>query len=566
MRVQQKILFLMTCLCLIHLPIEAQRIQKSDNGLYGIAVPKSNGSIKWLTKPNYSNIEKNLNGSFSVCDQFSRWGVVTSVGKEVVPCIHSSKASADEAYQYYLDPSSKQYASNSTSGLIHNEYTSFTLSRDYSAYIKSYVEEKINEWQKKGEFEKTSDYQNRVTETTRKSMALKFTKEVCAECINRVQDKELRMKLGEYDADNETFLVETEIGKYVIRVPINDAPYLKKNWAKIESKNSYDIVNGKIILKRAIFSLNGKQLALYNGQMDALYAQANVKYNFDPIEVLLESSSDIGQPSIVQNDIQIGKSDVDINIPTYGSDNKLTFALIIANEKYREESNVDYAHNDGTSVERYFFNTLGIPQQNIHIVYDATKNDMVREVDWLKNVANVYDDEINILVYYAGHGVPNETDGTAYLIPIDGVGSNVKTLYPLAELYEDLGGIKCKSIILFMDACFSGSVRGSGMLASARGVALKAKQGVPKSNMVVFSAATGDETAWPYIEKRHGLFTYFLLKKLQSSKGNASLGQLSEYVKTEVGKQSVVANSKRQTPTINVSQSMSDSWYQLKLK
>ena len=84
--------------------------------------------------------------------------------------------------------------------------------------------------------------------------------------------------------------------------------------------------------------------------------------------------------------------------------------------------------------------------------------------------------------------------------------------------------------------------------------------------MVVISAATGDETAWPYKEKGHGLFTYYLLKKLQSTKGNVSLGQLSDYIKTEVGKQSVVTNAKKQTPTVNVSQNMSDSWYQLKLK
>jgi len=545
---------------------EAQRIYRSDKGLYGIAVTKNNGNVKWLAKPKYIKIEKNDNGSFTVCDQYSKWGVVTAGGKEVVPCTYASKASADEAYKYYLDPSAKQYASSIPTNYGGNRYSGFTLNRDYSAYIKSYVEEKINTWQKKGEFEKTSDYQKRVTEETRKSMVLKFTQEICDECLNRIQDKELRMSLGEYDADNESFLVNTEIGKFIIQVPIGDAPQFKKNWPKISSKNTYDIANGKIILRNAIFSLNGKQLAIYSDQAHALYAQANVQYNFDPIEVPLHSASNVRSPQIVQNNIQIGKSDVDINIPNSGSDNKLTFALVIANENYREESKVDFAHNDGNSIEKYFLNTLGIPQINIHVIHDATKNDMVREIDWLKNVASVYDNDINILVYYAGHGVPNEADGTAYLIPTDGVGSNTKTLYPLAEFYEELGCINSNSTILFMDACFSGSLRGTGMLASARGIALKAKQATPKSNMIVLSAASGDETAWPYKEKGHGLFTYFLLKKLQSTKGNVSLGQLSEYIKTEVGKQSVVSNSKRQTPTVNVSQNLASSWHQIKLK
>ena len=566
MKTRISCLFLCLVICLLPIMVNAQRIMRSDKGLYGIAVMKNDGNVKWLSKPKYAKIEKNQNGSFSVCNQYSKWGVVTAAGKEVVPCTHSSKASANEAYIYYLDPAAKQYASNYTSGYVSNKYPDFTLSRDYSSYIKSYVEEKINAWQKKGEFEKTSDYQKRVTEETRKSMVIKFTQEICDECLNRIQDKELRMRLDEYDADNESFLVITEIGKFVIQVPISDAPQFKKNWPKISSKNTYDIANGRIILRNAIFSLNGKQLAIYSDQTHALYAQANVQYNFDPIEVPLHSSSEISSPHIVQNNIQIGKSDVDINIPNSGSNNKLTFALVIANEKYREESNVDFAHNDGNSVEKYFLNTLGIPQSNIHVIHDATKNDMVREIDWLKNVASVYDNDINLLIYYAGHGVPNETDGTAYLIPIDGVGSNTKTLYPLAEFYEELGSINSKSTILFMDACFSGSLRGTGMLASARGIALKAKQAAPKSNMVVISAASGDETAWPYKEKNHGLFTYFLLKKLQSTKGNVSLGQLSEYIKTEVGKQSIVSNSKRQTPTVNVSQDLADSWHQIKLK
>jgi hypothetical protein len=55
------------------------------------------------------------------------------------------------------------------------------------------------------------------------------------------------------------------------------------------------------------------------------------------------------------------------------------------------------------------------------------------------------------------------------------------------------------------------------MLASARGVAIKVKEEKPQGNLVVVSASQGDETAYPYNEKRHGLFTYYLLEKLQES-------------------------------------------------
>lgn len=551
-------------LCVIT-PVFSQRIQRCENGLYGIAVIKNNGKVKWLAKPQYSLIEKSKNGTFAVRNEMGQWGIVTSAGKEVISCTCPSKDAAIEAYGFYLNPESKNFASNSYASTGFGGNDSFTLDRDYTAYIKEYVERNINTWQKKGEFEKTSDYVKRVTEDTRKAKAIELTKEVCDECLSKAKDKELRMTLGEYDADNETFLVETKIGSIVIAVPIAEAPNFKKNWPNIVSENTYDIANGRIILRNAKFFLNNKMVTSYSDKNQILYAKANVHYNFDPIELDISAGNTQNLPLISQNDINIGKSDVDMNIPSNKIDNDRTFALIIANENYREESNVAFARNDGQAVSKYFNNTLGLPEKNIHFVEDATKNDIIRELDWLKNVGKAYGD-INVLVYYAGHGVPDERDGSAYLIPIDGVVTNIKTLYPLSEFYKELGEVSAKSSIVFMDACFSGAMRGDGMLASARGIALKAKQAAPASNMVVISAATGDETAWPYTEKNHGLFTYFLLKKLQSTKGNISLGNLTTYIKDEVGKHSIVVNSKRQTPTVSFSPEYIGVWETMKLR
>ena len=62
--------------------------------------------------------------------------------------------------------------------------------------------------------------------------------------------------------------------------------------------------------------------------------------------------------------------------------------------------------------------------------------------------------------------------------------------------------------------------------------------------MVVFSATQNDETAMPYRNKNHGLFTYYLLKKLQDSKGTTTVGELSDYVTDRVRKASVEVNGK----------------------
>lgn len=172
----------------------------------------------------------------------------------------------------------------------------------------------------------------------------------------------------------------------------------------------------------------------------------------------------------------------------------------------------------------------------------------------------------SIIFYYAGHGIPDEATGDGYLLPIDADGINMRVCYSLSQLYKDLGEMQARSVICFMDACFSGAQRGDGMLVAARGVAIKAKSEHPVGNIVVFSAATGKQTAYPYEEKGHGMFTYYLLKILRDTKGGCTLGELGSYICDEVAKQAVVTNGKKQTPVVPTSDGMGDSWKNMKLR
>ena len=255
---------------------------------------------------------------------------------------------------------------------------------------------------------------------------------------------------------------------------------------------------------------------------------------------------------------QIGSS-VDKNIPKTHIQNKNTFVLIIANEKYYNVAPVPFALNDGTIFQQYCLNTLGIPSEQITFYSNATLNQIRAGVNWLQKITRAFDNP-NVIVYYAGHGIPDESSKTAYLLPVDGSGVDVATGYKLDDLYAALGGMPASQITIFMDACFSGSKREEGMLASARGIALKVKNGTPKGNMVVFSAAQGDETAYPYNDEGHGMFTYFLLKKLQETAGDIDLYSLGEYIIRNVKQQSILKNGKDQTPTVIPSAAIADSW------
>lgn len=146
-------------------------------------------------------------------------------------------------------------------------------------------------------------------------------------------------------------------------------------------------------------------------------------------------------------------------------------------------------------------------------------------------------------------------------------GSTTEVCYPLKKLYSELSALNVESVVVFLDACFSGTTAdGNSLMANARGVALRARQERPMGSLVVFSAASDDETAYPYTDRGHGLFTYYLLKKLQDSKGNATLGELSDFISENVKQRSVLINRKSQTPTVTSSSAMHDTWRKMKLK
>lgn len=258
---------------------------------------------------------------------------------------------------------------------------------------------------------------------------------------------------------------------------------------------------------------------------------------------------------------------VDENIPVTNQKSSKTFAVIIANENYQSVAPVPFALNDGNIFREYCLKTLGIPEKQIKYIPNATGNQIKQQVGWLQTICDVFGEDAQIIFYYSGHGIPDESNRTAYLLPVDGIGTDITTGYKLDDLYAALGNIPSKNVTVFMDACFSGSTRNDGkeMLVAARGVAIKARSGMPQGNMVVFSAAQSDETAYPDYEEKHGMFTYYLLKKLQETEGNVTLQELGEYIIDNVRKKSAV-NGKLQTPCVTPSASLDASWREWKLK
>ncbi len=443
-----------------------------------------------------------------------------------------------------------------------------------NVFVQRYVEQQIETWQQRGEFEPTAAYQERVNEQTRNAKVQKLTDEALAEFKNLYTQSInwKNLELGRYDADNQAYLItSSQLGDFAINIPLADAPAFRDNWSKVKfEKPDYYVNNDKLVLAKLELVLHTGKRYTYDSKHSTVYYADNIKYNFAPIEVeVRQDNVQTGQTRIESREMTVGKADVAVNIPVNPQTNDKTFALIISNENYRRESKVPFAINDGSTFREYCEKTLGIPSRNIHFAKDATFGEMRSELNWIKQVIAAFPGEAKIIFYYAGHGMPDEKDRTAYLLPTDGFSTDYETAIKLSYVYNLLTEHPSKSVTVFLDACFSGADRTDNILAAEsgqRGVRIRPREDVLNGNIVVFSAATGDETAFPYNEKQHGMFTYFLLKKLQETKGNVDLNTLSNYIISNVNQQSVLINRKSQTPQVNTSIQMQDTWKTLRLR
>lgn len=295
-----------------------------------------------------------------------------------------------------------------------------------------------------------------------------------------------------------------------------------------------------------------------NAKSETLIAKLESGNNVAPIYYANGKVNAVPKKKAVQ-------SDVDSNIPQSKKEAENTYALIIANEDYQFVDPVNFASHDGEVFKEYCIKTLGIPEKQVRYCANASYGVISGGVDWLSYALNNFEGS-KAIVYYCGHGIPDEKTGDAYIVPVDGKGTNTATCYSLNKLYTTLAATKAVNVTYFMDACFTGANKEGSMLVAARGVAREAKKEKLDGNAVVFSASSADETAMTYPEKGHGLFTYFLLKKLQETSGDVTYDELAAYINKNVKKEAFLINEKPQTPVVATSPKAASSWKSMKLK
>ena len=304
---------------------------------------------------------------------------------------------------------------------------------------------------------------------------------------------------------------------------------------------------------------DNNKLQLANSTLTAMKSSIVSKNAVPVLETYFKPTTEVSRADVAEEENAF-VSDIDVDVPVSSHTNTNTYVVVFGNEEYENFSNVDYAINDATSFANYCNKVLGVPENNIRVRKNATFSQMKEQINYLTKKANLNPNKLEVLVYYAGHGIPNVATNEAYLLPCDASGTDFEFCYQLSNLYAQLDSMPIQRAVVFLDACFSGGTGNGNMLFKERYVYVKPKDAPIKKKTIVFSAASGEQTAMQYTDQHHGYFTYFLLKNLKETRGNINFLDLSEKIIQQVSNIALDKNNKMQTPRIQYPDAMGDTW------
>jgi hypothetical protein len=200
-------------------------------------------------------------------------------------------------------------------------------------------------------------------------------------------------------------------------------------------------------------------------------------------------------------------------------------ALVIGNKNYKWGiPAVEYALNDAFSVKEFLIQHHGYKPGNVLVLENATLSDLKVVLGDGVVKGRLHDivkpGTTELFVYYSGHGAPGINNGDSFLLPVDANPDKLElTAIRLSQFIETIASLNPVKTTFAVDACFSGATNGGeNIIKGASSLAIKLKPvAQQRPNQVILTASGDNEVASWYDDKRHGLFTYYLLKGLSGS-------------------------------------------------
>ena len=490
----------------------------------------------------YDEVHRFVNGYAAVCRD-GLWGYIDTDGNQLVPC----------RYEVASDFGSDGFAAvsrvDSTGFVFRNGQWYGTKDRaldwirgiPFSVYAKDKVMNRVNEWQLQEPDETIPDWEVRVNDETfmarLEGLEMRYEAEYAA--ANSIGSP--KFNVGLYDTLSGTVPVDVvdhgTRGRHFhidLPVPEEEVGDVLKNWDRLKADFQYCIKGDRIAVAKAEFTFPGRRTYIWTDPDCSGGRTILLDYDLEKLDFSLPGK--IYRQMLQSGADSLTEVDTDVDIPQYGGSGEGSdmYAVIIANQNYATGMKVPYAINDGRVFREYCRSRLNIPEDNIAYLTDADAEDISSLEQWLDRIAPLLDSDSRILLYFSGQCLLDKGVGETYLLPVDYSSMGVQSGLGLRNLYRRISGWNVDDALFLVDATY-GKVSRNGMRINVFKDGDTPEEWLrPEDRMVVFFAAQEDEAALPYPRKRHGLFTYFLLKALQQHPDGISFGTLFDFISDNV--------------------------------
>ncbi|MEA1982225.1 MAG: DUF1566 domain-containing protein [Campylobacterota bacterium] len=431
---------------------------------------------------------------------------------------------------------------------------------------------------KRGEFETTAEFKQRVEETKKKSRSeIEKYKNNFASAKQKAKSKAIQKALQmtwgkpllsnlQYDADNGYFIADISFEakkgfkkKVAIMVPRKNARDFKRDFNSLKPQAIFDYDGESVKLKdiRVPYKKRSYVALFTDLNIDDTRVAVNIHNDINLDTTLASSSITVAKNSISTFDASKLNNFNELNQLLSKSkaakQDKHKWLFVVGIEQYEYTDNISYAKRSAEMFVKTAQKRLGVPKQNSYVMINANASGTKIKTNMKKLLRRVKKGD-TIYFYYNGHGVPVPSLKNApFMLSVDTEPDFIadEKFFSLQNIYSKLSDSKASKVVAVVDSCFSGVTDGKAVLKGIAATKMVAKSvSFDKEKMVVLSAGKAHQYSNGFKRKGHRLFSFYIMKNI--IEGETKIKSLYKDTKTQTYETSMqeYGDGRTQEPTV----------------
>jgi opacity protein-like surface antigen len=215
--------------------------------------PQTN-SISYL----HGNSTREVSGNHIIATVRSNglWGVIDTSGNYIIKPSLGREPTAEMIKDAVKKEEQEKIARLERTALLSAEQERARLT------VNHYITSRMRNWEEQGEFERTADWQLRTSFENRVSKEDELLEEAGVWLIqeaNRLLIGAQVLIIGRYNVDREAFPLSSELGEWLLHVPIAEAPEFRERYV------NWNVTTASIVVEDKGLSLLGKKITAVRG-------------------------------------------------------------------------------------------------------------------------------------------------------------------------------------------------------------------------------------------------------------------------------------------------------------